>query len=116
MAVKFALRYLPLTSLLLLLPAANTALALTGRADLEKWCQRGSSAAIGRCHGYLRAAADVLSTDSIDGVRACLPHDTNMPEMQRRVMTWLTAHPTATATTAMGLVARALSEIHPCQK
>lgn len=108
--------------ILLLLFAASlfvpvkAALALTGRADLEKWCQRGSAAAVGRCYGYLRATADVLASDSIDGVRACLPRDTELPEMHRLLSEWLNTHPATMTTSAMGLVARALSERYPCPK
>ena len=109
-------RLLPLLFAVSLLVPGQAAFALTDRADLEKWCQRSSAAAVGRCYGYLRAAADVLASDSIDGVRACLPRDIELPEMHRLLRDWLSAHPAAMTTSAMGLVARALAARYPCPK
>lgn len=83
---------LSLVLTLLWLPNAQ---ALTDRAHLEKWCNAGSVAAAGRCIGYLLAAEDVLSSDSIEGVRACLPRHIKLSEQH-------------------GLVARAYAQHYPC--
>ena len=101
--------------LLLCLPAV-AAQALTSRADLEKWCSQSSVAAAGRCLGYLLAAEDALSQDSIEGVRACLPQEISLQEQHRIVMTWLQANPDTGSATAMGVVARAYAARYPCGK
>lgn len=90
--------------------------ALTDRDHLEKWCTHGSSVAAGRCIGYLLAAEDALSLDSIEGIRACLPQDVALSEQHRVVVEWLNAHRAAEAATALGLVARAYAERYPCGK
>ena len=104
-------RCIAILALLLLAPSA---LALTDRADFEKWCTQGSSVAAGRCLGYLLAAEDALAGNSIDNVRACLPRNIDLAEQRRIVMDWLRAHPQATAPTAMGLLARAYAASYPC--
>jgi Rap1a immunity proteins len=88
--------------------------ALTDRAHLEKWCTHESSVAAGRCIGYLLAAEDALSHDSIEGTRACLPREITLQEQHRLVLTWLKAHPQTQSSTALGLVARAYAEKYPC--
>lgn len=93
-----------------------TALALTDRADLEKWCTQASSVAAGRCIGYLLAAEDALAHDSIEGTRACLPSAITLQEQHRLVLNWLQAHPDMPALTALGLVARAYAEHYPCTR
>lgn len=95
--------------------AAPAAHALTDREHLEKWCSRGSSVAAGRCIGYLLAAEDALASDSIEGVRACLPRSITLQEQHRIVIDWLQAHPEAQTATALGLVARAYAERYPCR-
>lgn len=97
-----------------LLSVSVPARALTDRADLSKWCTHGSTVAAGRCIGYLLAAEDALSHDSIEGVRACLPKDIGLQEQHRIVLEWLDAHPRATAATALGLVANAYAASYPC--
>lgn len=94
--------------------AAPAAQALTDGGDLLKWCSQSSSAASGRCLGYLLAAEDVLAADSIEGVRACLPRDIGLQQQHKVVVDWLLANPMATAATAMGLVARAYAQHFPC--
>lgn len=108
-------RFLARLALVLCLGAsAPTALALTDRADLEKWCTQGSLVASGRCIGYLLAAEDALAHDSIEGVRACLPKTITLQEQHRLVLSWLQAHPDTSALTALGLVARAYAQKYPC--
>ena len=104
---------LTLTSLHLIAPAH----ALTTREKLEKWCtsSTGSVAGAGRCLGYLLAAEDALSQDSIEGVRACLPENITLQEQNHIVIEWLKSNPTAEAKTAMGLVARAYAANYPCK-
>lgn len=70
--------------------------------------------AVGRCLGYLLAAEDALSRDSIEGVRVCLPTSIGLPEQHRIVIEWLQANPQAQAHSALGLVARAWAERYPC--
>jgi hypothetical protein len=103
-----------LITLLLIAPAH----ALTTREKLEKWCtsSTGSVAGAGRCLGYLLAAEDALSQDSIEGVRACLPENITLQEQNRIVIDWLKANPNAEAKTAMGLVARAYAAHYPCKR
>lgn len=101
--------------LLAWLAASPSAQALTDRAHLEKWCTHDSSVAAGRCIGYLLAAEDALSADSIEGIKACLPEDITLGQQHRIVTAWLQAHPEAQAGTALGLVARAYAERYPCQ-
>jgi hypothetical protein len=96
--------------------APSAAQALTDGEDLLKWCTQSSAAGSGRCLGYLLAAEDALATDSIEGVRACLPRDIGLQQQHRIVVDWLRAHPTATAVTAMGLVARAYGQHFPCSR
>ena len=93
---------------------SSAALALTDRARLLSWCTHSSSVASGRCLGYLLVAEDALATDSIEGVRACMPRDVSLQEQLKIVVDWLTAHPQAEAATALGLVARAYAERFPC--
>lgn len=96
--------------------AAPAAHALTDREHLEKWCTRGSSVAAGRCIGYLLAAEDALATDSIEGIRACLPRSITLQEQHRIVIEWLETHPGAEGSaTALGLVARAYAQHYPCK-
>jgi hypothetical protein len=97
-----------------LLPASPSALALTDRDHLLKWCSHESMVAAGRCIGYLLAAEDALARDSIEGVRACLPADIGLQSQHRLVLDWLKTHPEAEAATALGLVARAYAEHYPC--
>ena len=101
--------------LIVLLLLALPAQALTDRARFEKWCSQGSSVASARCLSYLLAAEDVLSIDSIEGVRACLPRDITLQEQYRIVREWLAAHPEVEAQTAMGLVAQAYATNFPCR-
>jgi hypothetical protein len=95
---------------------ATTAHALTDREHLDKWCTQASSVAAGRCIGYLLAAEDALSHDSIEGVRACLPPAIGLSEQHRIVIDWLKANPEAKSLTALGLVARAYAAHYPCGK
>ena len=95
---------------------STAAPALTDRAHLEKWCTHSSQVAAGRCIGYLLAAEDALSTQSIEGVRACLPRDVTLQQQHQTVIDWLEAHPDSEGTTALGLVARAYAERFPCNK
>lgn len=96
--------------------AAPAAQALTTPADVLTWCTQGSAAASGRCLGYLLAAEDALATDSIEGVRACMPREIGLQRQHRIVVEWLRANPSATAVTALGLVARAYAEHFPCAR
>ena len=100
--------------LAVLMLSAGSTPALTSREDFEKWCAQTSAAGSGRCLGYLLAAEDALSHDSIEGVRACLPAEILLPEQYRIVSDWLKAHPEARAATAMGLIARAYAATYPC--
>lgn len=109
------IRVLPLALAFAAACAAPAAHALTDREHLEKWCTHGSSVAAGRCIGYLLAAEDALSTDSIEGVRACLPRSITLQEQHRIVTEWLQAHPDAAGNTALGLVARAYAQHYPCK-
>ncbi len=97
-----------------LLPVAPSAWALTDRADLLKWCTHASSVASARCFGYLLAAEDALSRDSVEGIRACLPLDIGLRTQHRLVLDWLGDHPDAEAASALGLVARAYAQYYPC--
>lgn len=94
---------------------AGAASALASREDLEKWCAQGTVAAAGRCLGYLLAAEDALSQDSIEGVRACLPRDISLQEQHRIVTEWLRDNPHVATATAMGSVARAYASRYPCK-
>jgi hypothetical protein len=100
---------------LVFLPS-TAALALTDRAHLEKWCTHSSQVAAGRCIGYLLAAEDVLATQTIDGVQACLPRDVTLQQQHQTVIDWLEAHPDTGDATAMALVSRAYAERFPCKK
>lgn len=95
---------------------ATSALALTDRQHLEKWCTNASSVASARCIGYLLAAEDALAHDSIEGVRACLPADIGLSEQHQIVMDWLKTHDEVDAKTALGLVARAYAARYPCNQ
>ena len=109
-------RVLAQLALVLSLAASGpTALALTVRADLEKWCTQATSVAAGRCIGYLLAAEDALAHDSIEGTRACLPPTITLQEQHRLVLSWLKSHPETPALTALGLVARAYAQNYPCR-
>jgi hypothetical protein len=112
----------PVSHLLRLLAALSliawgqTAMALTDRAHLEKWCTHESSVAAGRCIGYLLAAEDALAGTSIEGIRACLPGNIRLQEQHLLVVNWLKANPDTQAQTALGLVARAYAEKYPCKQ
>lgn len=99
---------------LFLLLAAPSAQALTDRDHLLKWCTHESTVAAGRCIGYLLAAEDALSGDSIEGIRACLPRDITLRQQHQTVLEWLAANPQAESATALGLVARAYAGRYPC--
>jgi hypothetical protein len=101
--------------LIALVLVAAPAHALTSRAKLEKWCAEGSAAASGRCIGYLLAAEDMLASGGIDGIRACLPEGISLGEQIAIVTAWLQANPKAEAQSAIGLVARAYADRHPCK-
>ncbi|MDZ4253925.1 MAG: Rap1a/Tai family immunity protein [Sulfuritalea sp.] len=109
-------KMLPLVFFLAVLLAAPSAQALTDREHLVKWCTGASSVAAGRCIGYLLAAEDALSGDSIEGIRACLPRDTGLQQQHKIVVDWLVASPNATSGTALGLVARAYAQHFPCSR
>lgn len=94
---------------------AAVAQAMADHDDIEKWCTHSSAVASGRCFGYLLAVEDVLSRDSIDGVRACLPGGITLGEQHRIVLEWLKANPQAAAASAAGLVARAYAAKYPCK-
>lgn len=96
------------------LALAPAAYALTDRAHLEKWCTHDSAVAAGRCIGYLLAAEDALSRDSVEGTRACLPREITLQDQHGLVLAWLKAHPDAQAATALGLVAQAYAGRYPC--
>jgi hypothetical protein len=115
MAQTMANKHLLLLSLAGLL-AAPAAHALTDPGDILKWCTQSSAAASGRCLGYLLAAEDALAADSIEGVRACVPRDIGLQQQHKIVVDWLRANPSATAATALGLVARAYAEYFPCPR
>jgi hypothetical protein len=100
---------------LVFLPS-TAALAVTDRAHLEKWCTHSSLVAAGRCIGYLLAAEDVLATQSIDGVKACLPREVTLQQQHQTIIDWLEAHPETGDAMAMTLVARAYAERFPCDK
>ncbi|MFH1871479.1 MAG: Rap1a/Tai family immunity protein [Pseudomonadota bacterium] len=109
-------KILPLVFAIAALLAAPAAQALTDREHLIKWCTGTSSVAAGRCIGYLLAAEDALSADSVEGVRACLPRDTGLQQQHKIVVDWLEANPDAASGTALGLVARAYAQHFPCSK
>lgn len=108
-------RFLIRISSIALLLAASAAQALTDRDHLQKWCTHDSVAASGRCIGYLLAAEDALSRDSVEGVRACTPADIPLKRQHEIVLKWLEANPDAQANSALGLVARAYAQHYPCR-
>ncbi len=113
MAQLMAKKILLLLSLATLV-APPAARAVTDPGDILKWCSQTSAAASGACLGYLLAANDALATDSIEGIRACMPRNIGLQQQHKIVVDWIRANPSATATTALGLVARAYAEHFPC--
>ena len=107
-------KFLIVLPALLALQPVTAGAGQTERTEFETWCRQGSASASGACLAYLLAARDVLTQDSIEGVRACLPDAVKLGELQRIVLEWLAANPDARSASALGLVARAYAARFPC--
>ena len=107
-------KFLIVLPALLALQPVTAGASPTERTEFETWCRQGTASASGACLAYLLAARDVLAQDSIEGVRACLPDEVKLAELQRIAQEWLVANPAARSASALGLVARAYAARFPC--
>ncbi len=99
--------------------APALAQAITNGESLRDRCrliQLADPTAARLCRGYIRAVADIMvAGHRIDGWVACPTELTKREELLAAVKSWIGDHPQDLKKPAYSLVARALSEIYPCQ-
>ena len=88
--------------------------------DLYKNCsqyekQLGTSGDFA-CMGFVTAVADVLSNNSVDGVRVCFPQNVNKQQVVLVVAKYLRDQPEALHFSAVSLTVNALQKAFPCSK
>jgi Rap1a immunity proteins len=87
--------------------AGNIAQLCTSDRDIAKsWCE-----------GFISAVIEIITNAPVEGVAACVPPLTNLPQGISLVKKWLAAHssPQESAQQASLAVARALAEAFPCK-
>ena len=84
---------------------------MSGNKILE-WCNK-SEGMDGVCLGYISGIADVMSSNAVNGFRAC---SSSVPLGQLVLVTkkWFGAHPEILHYPADGLIAAAMEEAFPC--
>ena len=114
------MKYLAVTAAALLIGSVSPCAAagfLSGN-DLYDMCQATSSDQVrtADCLGYVTAVADVLSRQSIEGFRACIPSvGVDRGQLKDEVATWLKEHPENRQYVASSLAAAALAQAFPCR-
>ena len=93
--------------------------AITNGESLRDRCrliQLTDPTAARLCRGYIRAVADIMvAGHRIDGRVACPTDLSKREELLAAVKGWINDHPQDLQEAAYSLVARALSEIYPCE-
>ncbi|HJP55102.1 MAG TPA: Rap1a/Tai family immunity protein [Rhodospirillales bacterium] len=83
---------------------------------LYSWCMSAEKSERDLCSAYIAAVADVLAYGPVGTYRACLPRqEVKFSKVHEAAAKWLESHPEDRHFSAVGLVARALSESFPCQ-
>ena len=83
---------------------------------LYSWCMSAEKSERDLCSAYIAAVADVLAYGPVGTYRACLPRqEVEFSKVHEAAAKWLESHPEDRHFSAVGLVARALSESFPCQ-
>ena len=103
----------------LLVSSPVLAQAITNGESLRDRCrliQLTDPTAARLCRGYIRAVADIMiAGHRIDGWVACPTDLTKREALLASVKDWINEHPQDLKAAAYSLVARALSEIYPCE-
>jgi hypothetical protein len=68
------------------------------------------------CTGYVTGIADVMASNAINGLRACIPLNITKRQAVDVARAFLTKHPNAQHFQASALVAAAFAEAWPCPK
>lgn len=110
---------------LVLLIAAGCALATARPAaaasfgELAEWCApEAAGGRPGLCSGYLETYLSALaSTDPTqnDGVRACVPEETDRAVIRARIEAYAREHPDAAAKPGVTVLGEALRDSYPCK-
>ena len=78
-------------------------------------CQNESEIPWGYCLGYIVGIAEVLETEPLVGMGACLPKTATKGQLRIIVIKWLEANPQHLHFSAHSLVVKALSKAFPCK-
>lgn len=68
------------------------------------------------CMAYVTAVADVLSNNSVGGVRVCFPQNVNKQQVVLVVVKYLRDQPEVLHFSAVSLTVNALQKAFPCSK
>jgi hypothetical protein len=85
-------------------------------------CAGGTSTGDGLCLGYILGVADAMQAAQasggtlVFGWQTCPPFDVEAERLQAAVIHFVDDHPEARASSASGLVAKALSDAFPCSR
>jgi hypothetical protein len=85
-------------------------------------CAGGPSTGDGLCLGYILGVVDAMQAAQasggtlVFGWQTCPPFDVKAERLQTAVIHFLDDHPEARASSASGLVAKALSDTFPCSR
>jgi hypothetical protein len=82
--------------------------------DLKAFCESRNPIELGVCHGYIQAVAEVMSENTINGFRACLPDNPTRGQLNDVVLRHLSDFPQQRHLLSDGLVAMIFSKNFPC--
>jgi hypothetical protein len=84
--------------------------------DLRKLCdQDRQSSEYGMCWSFVTAVFEIMTKDSIYGLRTCPPRLVTSQRAVEITAAWLLSHPKSEIEAASLVVARALAQAFPCQ-
>jgi hypothetical protein len=68
------------------------------------------------CYGYIDAITDVLRSEPVNGIVACVPSDSTANQLKDVVVQFLLLNPSVRHSSAFSLVAYTTSEAFPCRR
>ena len=83
--------------------------------NLYSWCTASPADMTSFCIAYIIGISDVLSQNTVNNYRACIPLTVNGQQERDIVVNHLHDHPETRHYGAAGLVAQALAEQFPCR-
>jgi Rap1a immunity proteins len=86
--------------------------------NIAELCASDKDIAKSWCEGFISAVIEIITNTPVEGVTACVPPLTNLPQGISLVKKWLAEHssPQESVQRASLAVVRALAEAFPCKK